>query len=130
MTRNQREAVVERSRDRGIGGNLLRAGETRMNLRTTAVVLSLLALALSGCAQQQPSAFETALPKLRDQCVAGDNQACRKIAQGACVAGTPETCREDCWPANVAQACAEYQSFNTRPAIQGQAPFLGGNGPL
>ena len=101
-----------------------------MNLRTTAVVLSVLALALSGCAQQQPSAFETALPKLRDQCEAGDNQACRKIAQGACVAGTTETCQEDCWPENVAKACDEYRNLNTRPGLQGSSPFLGGNGPL
>ena len=75
-----------------------------------AVVFTVLALALSGCAQQQPSAFEATVPKLRDQCVAGDNQACNKIAEGACLNGTPETCRADCWPANVAQACAPYRT--------------------
>ena len=81
-----------------------------MKPRNVFSVIALLALALSGCAQQQPSAFEATVPKLRDQCVAGDNQACLKIAQGACLNGTPETCRADCWPANVAQACAPYRT--------------------
>src|ERR1700735_2227824 len=97
-----------------------------MNLRNAALVLCVLALTMAGCAQQQPSAFETAVPKLRDQCVGGDTQACQKIAQGACVAGTPETCKADCWPAEVAQACAEYPPDDTRPAQPGGLPGPGG----
>ena len=89
-----------------------------------AVVFTLLALALSGCAQQQPSAFEATVPKLRDQCVAGDNQACNKIAEGACLNGTPETCRADCWPANVAQACAPYRTDERGSQGPGMGPQL------
>ncbi len=108
-----------------VGSLSLRArGETHMNSRHPAVILSVLVLALSGCAQQQPSAFETALPKLRDQCEAGVTQACQKIAQGACQQGTPETCRAECWPANVAKACAEYRPEDTRPALPGGSTFL------
>jgi hypothetical protein len=66
-------------------------------------------LALSQCAQQ--SAFDAALPKLRSQCDAGDNNACEKIAEGVCGDETPETCRAKCnnlyGPAE-AEACAEY----------------------
>ena len=100
-----------------------------MNTRQAAAVLSLLFLALSGCAQQQPSAFETALPKLRDQCVAGDNQACQKIAEGACLNGTPETCRAQCWPAIVAQACAPYRPEEMRRASPGPGLGPGTFGP-
>ncbi len=113
-----------RARACGLALITLRAkGETRVKLCHVAAVLSLVTLALSGCAQQQPSAFETALPKLRDQCVAGDNQACEKIAEGACLNGTPETCRADCWPMIVERACASFRPEDMGRALPG--PGLG-----
>jgi hypothetical protein len=94
-----------------------------MNLRHTLALLAVLVLGLSGCAQQQPSESETAIPKLREQCQAGDNQACEKIAKIACEQGTRQTCRAECWPANVARACAEYRPEDTKPANPGQQMF-------
>ena len=92
-----------------------------MNLRRNVVVLSLLSLVLSGCAQQQPSTFETTLlPKLREQCEQGVQESCNQIAETACMNGTPTTCKEDCWPANVARACAQYRpDQSTRPVAPG-----------
>src|SRR5271154_2222652 len=98
-----------------------------MNLRLIAVVASLLGLALSGCAQQQTSppsaAPDSSIAKLRDQCVAGDTQACQKIARRACMDGTPETCRAECWPANVAQACAAYNPEKGNSSLPGPGGF-------
>jgi hypothetical protein len=121
----KRETIIKR-RSSAVWKFSLNQGDAFMNLRNTAVLLCVLALAMAGCAQQQPSAFETAVPKLRDQCVGGDTQACQKIAQGSCVAGTPETCRADCWPAEVAKACGPYLPEDARPAQPGGLPGPGG----
>jgi hypothetical protein len=98
-----------------------------MNLRRTAVILSLLlAFILPGCAVQQPSpADKAAFSKLRDQCQAGDNQACENIAEAACLNGTPTTCKEECWPTNVARACAQYPPGRQPQSLPGGS-FLPG----
>jgi len=95
-----------------------------MNLRRTAVILSILSLAWSGCAAQPSTFEETVLPKLRAQCEQGVEKSCEQIAETACLNGTPTTCKEDCWPANVARACAQYRpDYGSRPAGPGGSFF-------